>query len=156
MQYVRGLFKRRVHILEGETGRAAGEPCEAMKSASCLRAHRLDELPPFFICSWISTSSSSLNDYTHTHKHILITHTCITRLHITKHFSSIIIPDWCLGFGHFCLSVLDCLMFPQRKTGAIRINWKMTQPHKNPWGLWTHALINKQSYTTGARVSKHI
>lgn len=49
-------------LLDGETGSAAGEPCVAMKSASCLRAQRLDELPPFFICSWISTSSSSRKD----------------------------------------------------------------------------------------------
>lgn len=62
----RDLIKGFVHILEGETGREAGEPCEAMKSANCLSAHRLDELPPFFICSWISTSNSSLKDYTHT------------------------------------------------------------------------------------------
>lgn len=55
-----------MNLLDGETGRVAGEPCEAMKSASCLRAHRLEELPPFFICSWISTSSSSLNDWTQT------------------------------------------------------------------------------------------
>lgn len=56
------------NLLDGETGRAAGEPCEAMKSASCRRAHRLEELPPFFICSWISTSSSSLNDWTQTQR----------------------------------------------------------------------------------------
>lgn len=56
------------NLLDGDTGRAAGEPCEAMKSASCLRAHRLEELPPFFICSWISTSSSSLNDWTQTQR----------------------------------------------------------------------------------------
>lgn len=51
-------------LLDGETGSAAGGPCVAMKSASCLSAHRLDELPPFFICSWISPSSSSRKDCT--------------------------------------------------------------------------------------------
>ncbi|TNN77543.1 hypothetical protein EYF80_012133 [Liparis tanakae] len=68
------------HVLEGEAGRAAGEPCEAMKSASCLSAQRLDELPPFFVCSWISTSSSSLNDYTHKHRYEYISteHTIIS------------------------------------------------------------------------------
>lgn len=57
-------------LLDGETGSAAGEPCVAMKSASCLSAHRLDELPPFFICSWISTSSSSRKDCAHTSRHV--------------------------------------------------------------------------------------
>lgn len=51
-------------LLDGETGSAAGDPCVAMKSASCLSAHRLDELPPFFICSWINPSSSSRKDCT--------------------------------------------------------------------------------------------
>lgn len=34
-----------------------------MKSAICRRAQMLEELFPFFICSWMRPSSSSLKDY---------------------------------------------------------------------------------------------
>lgn len=102
MQHVRELFKSLVHVLEGETGRAAGEPCEAMKSASCLSAHRLEELPPFFICSWISTSSSSLNDCTHT---LIYDHTC-TYTHSMKALMCVNIlifgDPWNVSFDRCC------------------------------------------------------
>lgn len=45
----------------GEVGRTAGDVV-AMKSAICRRAQMWDELFPFFICSWMRLSSSSLKD----------------------------------------------------------------------------------------------
>lgn len=45
----------------GEVGRAAGDVV-ATKSAICRRAHTWDELFPFFICSWMRLSNSSLKD----------------------------------------------------------------------------------------------
>lgn len=88
------LLKDVKHILEGETGREAGEPCEAMKSASCLSAHRLDELPPFFICSWISTSSSSLNDCRNTDNKWLYYQRHIHRSRLKNLFSFIKMFIW--------------------------------------------------------------
>lgn len=44
-----------------EAGKTAWEVL-AMKSAICRRAQMLEELLPFFICSWMRPSSSSLKD----------------------------------------------------------------------------------------------
>lgn len=49
------------HILMEDVGKTAWEVL-AMKSAICRRAQMLEELFPFFICSWMRPSSSSLKD----------------------------------------------------------------------------------------------
>lgn len=53
--------KKAAAVPMGEVGRTAGDVV-AMKSAICRRAHMWDELFPFFICSWMRLSSSSLKD----------------------------------------------------------------------------------------------
>ena len=49
------------HVLMEDVGKTAWEVL-AMKSAICRRAQMLEELFPFFICSWMRPSSSSLKD----------------------------------------------------------------------------------------------
>lgn len=48
-------------ILMEDVGKTAWEVL-AMKSAICRKAQMLEELFPFFICSWMRPSSSSLKD----------------------------------------------------------------------------------------------
>lgn len=49
------------HVLMEDVGKTAWEVL-AMKSAICRKAQMLEELFPFFICSWMRPSSSSLKD----------------------------------------------------------------------------------------------